>query len=858
MLSMNAIQSLEYYSDLANEDYYIAGGEPDGQWAGKGAFLLGLKGTIEIEEYKNVMRGYAPSGKASLCARPGDNHRPGWDLTFSATKSATVIWARSNEKDKLRIQNIHKNAVLAALKHLEEHAAITRLGTNGIFREATVGLVASLFEHSTSRAQDPQLHTHCLIANVAPRHDGSWGTIESRDLYLWQRSAGAIYRAEFAYQLKEMGFSIEADRDAFHIKGVPKSLCEYYSKRAHQIREQLVKYGRAKSASKIGDIIALNTREKKSSIDRATLYEKWKKEMDEKGFTESKLKQILESNEKRQDILWDDSESSSLITCDTKTVLERLTEKMSVFRAQDAYRIAAELAQWSGDNANTAQQVAEAILKDKESISLGLDTRYNQLYTTSYILTAEKQMIDAAKKLREQSGFNIPMSEVDTAIKIKNFSLSDEQKEAVKPVCQEHRFAILQGSAGAGKSASMDCVREAYENQGYKVIGAAIAKSAADNLAKEGNIRTFTVAKLLIDIDRGRAPLAEKTVLLVDEAGQVGTRDLAKLLTAAQSRGCKIVLVGEDKQLDAIEHGGSLRYLSQPEILGTTRIETIRRQREKWAREAVANFRDGNALHALQEHKKRGLLHFCKDSINSKECLVEQWDFFRKNNPSKKSLILAQRWSDVTDLNAILRKILQKEGKVCANGFEVDCAVSDKHIKYTIAVGERVKFTKNDYRRGYTNGDLGTVVGIEKLADGDLQFDIETDAGGKVHFKASEYCNEYGNVYLTQAYALTVYASQGLTVDGDVFVFYNSGMDRSNTYVAGSRHKDNCHWFVNNKEIDELASIDNKSLKEDEKRLKILAKLMASENRKKLAIEYLKNEQPVVEKSHSKEALLSL
>jgi ATP-dependent exoDNAse (exonuclease V) alpha subunit len=183
------------------------------------------------------------------------------------------------------------------------------------------------------------------------------------------------------------------------------------------------------------------------------------------------------------------------------------------------------------------------------------------------------------------------------------------------------------------------------------------------------------------------------------------------------------------------------------------------------------------------------------------------------------------------------------EGKVQTREFQVDCCVSDRHIKSKMAVGERVKFTQNDYRRGYTNGTLATIVGIEKLLDGDIEFEISTDSNRKIRFKASEYCNDHGHVYLTQAYALTIYASQGLTVDGDVFVYYNSGMDRAHTYVAGSRHKDNCHFFMNTKELSELVKPVHLQLSSNEQQLQTLADLMASENRKRLAIEYIDKQQ---------------
>ena len=268
---MNAIQNLDYYSKLANEDYYLESGEPAGIWAGSGCKLLGLKGIVVESDYLNVMKGYSPDGKEKLCANAGENHKIGWDLTFSFPKSVSVAWARADHDLRDAIQKAQEQAVKAAIDLLESNAAITRRGDGGALRESTVGLVAALFEHCTSRSKDVQIHTHCLIANVSPRSDGSWGTIESRDLYLWQKAAGAIYRAELAAKLRELNFEITQDKDSFKLEGIPQKLCDFYSKRSQVIRKELAARGNIKSASKSGDLVTLATRTKKETIDRKTL-----------------------------------------------------------------------------------------------------------------------------------------------------------------------------------------------------------------------------------------------------------------------------------------------------------------------------------------------------------------------------------------------------------------------------------------------------------------------------------------------------------------------------------------------------------------------------------------------------------
>jgi conjugative relaxase-like TrwC/TraI family protein len=826
VLTISPISNIKYYSDLAKEDYYLDGGEPNGIWAGKASKLLDLTGDVETGQYINIMHGFTPSKQYQLCQNAGGNRRYGWDLTFSAPKSVSAVWARANNELKLKIQQAHFKGAKAALSFIEDNAAITRRNKLGLLREKVTGLVVATFEHSTSRAQDPQLHTHCLVANVAPREDGSWGSIESRDLYLWHKAAGTLYRAELASQLRKLGFEIEQDGDAFKLPIVPEEICTHYSKRGAMIKAELAKRGNAKSCSKSGDVAALATRVKKENVNRSALYRQWYQELDELGFTENAILKEL-SQDKQETIRWLNEIESPKVELTIDTLEDHVSKQKSVFRMQDIYKSAAEIAQISGGGAEKAKQVANDFIEQQGSISLGLDYKHNALFTTQTIIDNEQAMITGAKHLRNQNKFMIDNHVINRAISAKSFTLSEEQQEAVFSACQNNAFDIIQGSAGAGKSALMGCVGNAYMHAGYKVIGCAIAKSAANNLAEEANIETCTIAKLLKD-----KSLAENSILIVDEAGQVSTKDLRKLINLVEKKNSKLILVGEDKQLDAIEHGGALKYLSQPEILGTSRVETIMRQREEWARQAVADFRDGKSEQALKVLNEKGLLNFGDDAEQTKNLLIEKWNNYRIINPDKKSLLLAQRWQDVTELNDQVRSILQVEGRIDNKELSIKCSVSSKTFTNKFAIGERIRFTKNDYSKSLSNGDLGIIVDIQAKIDGSHNFKVKLDNGNRVIINTDEYCNDDGDLYMTQAYAMTVYSSQGLTIDGDVFVYYTSGMDRANTYVACSRQKDNSHIFVNVMDLSESKKDNFKNA------FKELANNMSLNKQSKLAVEY--------------------
>jgi conjugative relaxase-like TrwC/TraI family protein len=827
---MAPIHSIAYYIELAKEDYYLDGGEPPGRWLGQGAHALGLRGHVEPDTYRRLMGGFDPAGRP-LCDNAGrDAHRAGWDLCFSPPKSVSVVWARAEAKLQGQLQAAQQAAVTAALKHLEAHAAITRRGHNGISREAVTGLVAATFEHSTSRATDPQLHTHTLIMNVAPRSDGTWGTIESRDLFLWRRSAGAVYQTALAVQLRELGFTLDLQEQSFEIAGVPQAVCRHFSKRTQEVEKGLRERGVRSSASASGDIIKLTTRDYKTAIHRPALHARWCAEMDEHGFTREHLTALRQPQRARDGIDWDAPLPPVL---DAQTLLDQLTATRAAFQEREVYQLAATLALHSGDSVATAAHIARQAIDCAEAIDLGRDYRHSRLFTTRRQLAAEQTLVADAKALAADvrgSSFAVPDQRLNEALRSQHITLSEEQTEAMLAVCQAPRFAILQGSAGAGKSASMACVRAAYEGEGFHVIGAAIAKAAADNLAREADMPTFTIAKLLSDIERGRRPLTDRTVLIVDEAGLVGAGQLAALTAAAKASGSKIILCGEDRQLDAIAHGGMLRYLSRPQILGTSRIQTIRRQHEAWARQAVADLRDGNALAALRAHHERGLIHFAAGQDAAQTALIERWQQARQAHPGKQRLVLAQRWQDVKLLSECIRAIHRQEGSIASAGKTFACIVGDHPMRLEFALGERVRCTRNDYALGLTNGATGTLVGLIER-NGDQVFSVRGDDGTTRQFNRSDYCDEHGRLQLIHTYASTIYAAQGLTVD-ETFVLHDAQMDRALAYVAGSRHRDTCEWFCNNKALDELNPATD-----DGERLTHLAKALSADRYHALALE---------------------
>lgn len=833
MMSMNAINSIAYYEELAKDDYYTSGGEPPGKWIGLGARTLGLYSRIDTTSYRRIFNGFAPDG-TPLCENAGDNHRPGWDLTFSAPKSVSMLWARADKETRKAIQDAQQHAIEAALAFIEQHAAFTRRGKGGHIQERSTGLIAATFEHSTSRAQDPQLHTHCLIANLAPRSDGTWGTLESKHFFLWQMASGAMYRAALANGLRDLGFEVEAvdGQKHFEVKGICQKICQFFSKRAEAIRAQMEAMGVSNAASKVGDTITLNSRDYKRAVDRPALFASWQADMDKQGFKAADLDAI------RQPDVLPFPEPLPL-----QHILEKLIESQAVFRLQDIYAAVAIEAQFNHVTRLDIEDTVRELLNDNTMVSLGFDTSNNPIYTTKAMLAIEQDLLNHADIMHANNHYQLANHIIERAIaqqgQQQGFALSDEQIEAVFSVCQSG-LDIIQGRAGAGKSTSMQAMRLAYEAAGFTVRGATVARQAAQQLERDTGIQSTTLASLLNELGKGNNTFKD-TVILLDEAGQLATPDLLQLTQTAHRAGAKLVLVGEQQQMDAITHGGSLRYLSQRQ--GCARINTIRRQRETWARTAVNDLRGGNAKAALDSFQGKGLLHIEDDSQTARAQLVKHWQAYVEANPDKDTLIMAQRWKDVKPLNDLVRKVYQDQGKLGTENIMTECVVSNQSLYFAFSTGERVRFTKNDYKRDFTNGVQGTITQVLQLKD-DIRFTVRLDSGRTVSFYQSDYSDEQGRLQLVQAYACTVYSSQGATVDGDTFVLYTTAMDRAASYVAGSRHKDKSHWFINGQELDaQSGQRDKGETPTLEARLKTLARCMSVNKHKAMASEYIAEQQ---------------
>src|SRR3954462_2296178 len=349
--------------------------------------------------------------------------------------------------------------------------------------------------------------------------------------------------------------------------------------------------------------------------------------------------------------------------------------------------------------------------------------------------------------------------------------LSGEQVDAFAHVTDGRDLGIVVGHAGTGKSGMLGVARETWEAAGYEVRGVALSGIAAENLESGSGIASRTIASMEHGWQQGRDLLTTRDVLVIDEAGMVGTRQLERVLSHAAEARAKVVLVGDPKQLQSIEAGAAFRSIHERH--GGAEIAEVRRQRQDWQRDAtrdLANRRTGNALEAYRSH---GMVHEAQTREQARGDLIDRWDHDRQASPDRSRIILTHTNDEVRALNEVARMRMRAAGDL---GSEVHVAVERGDRGF--ASGDRVMFLQNERGLGVKNGTLGTIEQVNPR-----YVIVRVDDGRSVGFDLRDYNR------IDHGYAATIHKAQGMTVDR-IHVLATPGMHAHSSYVALSRHRD--------------------------------------------------------------------
>ena len=534
MLSIKLIKIEDeaYYLDVTADDYYTNGGEPPGKWVGGAAPLFALFGKVQKPSFSRLLRGYLPSPHVGPDEDPpqiplvqnagSTDRRAAWDFTFSAPKSVSVIWSQAEPVMRQHIQELWQQSVESTLAYAEKHLAVSRIGKGGAI-EIPVKITAATFENGTSRALDPQLHTHAVIFNVgvaeleAPQKTaaGSAGqtphaplgpnrktlAIDSRPLFRNKMLLGACCRAHFAHSLEqEFGWRCERRGNVFEVEGVSKEVCDAHSTRRKEILARLKLTGR--SGAKAAAQAAVETRRKKEDIPpRCELFEKWQQINAQLGFTIQSIKAL--TNHDRRD--W-----ATFIPAILATATKNVTLAKHHFTACELLQEALYESVKYGVPPEAIIDALPAHLADRSKV-VRIPTRFGELrFTTPEVLEEELSMLQAAQLAYKRPGAVVSSDIVDRVIATtqsqmaaEGKQLSNEQIAAIRHLTTSpHSIRLLQGLAGVGKtSATLRPTIEAFKQAGYKVIGTAYTGTAAQKLNEETGIPCDTIHMSLVDFD---------------------------------------------------------------------------------------------------------------------------------------------------------------------------------------------------------------------------------------------------------------------------------------------------------------------------------------------------------------------
>ena len=757
-----------YVREVAhNREEYLSGhGESPGRWSGAGATALGQQGTATTEGFKRIFEGRHPDTGELLGRAHGKGAVPSWDLVLRPVKDVGVLYALGDERVNRAVMSAHHEGVAQAVAYLDAPVG-TRRGHGGHQKVSGRGLVVVGFDHRTSREGDPLPHTHLIIANRTQGPDGRWTTLDGRDLYAHRRAADALYRAAYQRSLtRSLGIAWgEADRWGNRpIIGMPAEVVRAFSKRNQQISEHLARLegaGRQRTPALVRFAVHASRRAKRHEAPE-TLFDRWRSEVRALGIDPGRLVARVCGRAREQGV----DERTLARVFDRLAGPEGLTAQASTFARQDVVvALGGELATIAPDElqALTDRFLAEravAVIDDRAEP--GTERRWS----TPNLLSVERALVTAAEA-RQSDHAGVVVPEIVRATLAAHPTIGDDQAGMVRDVCQHgDGVSVVQGRAGSGKTFALGVARHAWQLGGWRVLGAAPTGIATMSLEAEGFEETATVDRLLVELDRhgAREVLGKRAVLVVDEAGMVGSRKLARLLDHAQRAGAKVVLVGDDRQLAAIDAGGGFRALRLR--LGASELVENRRQLQAWERQALELVRDGLVEEAVAAYRDHDRLVAAETKFELTLALVKDWWQAQEeaaDDPAKEAVILARQRGEVDRLNTVCQQILADHGRLSPECLQV----GDRQL----AVGDRVVCGRNALARlGVANGTRGTVTAVDTDhrtltlgVDGEQARQVTLPAWYLDGQQRWGWRPDQGRRSVELAYATTGHKAQGLT-----------------------------------------------------------------------------------------------
>jgi conjugative relaxase-like TrwC/TraI family protein len=775
-----------YTRELATDHQaYLSGhGESPGRWYGAGASSLGLQGEASVAGFQAMFEGRHPT-TGELLGRPhGRNAVPAFDVVLRPTKSVSILYGLGDPATARAVMAAHHAGVREAVGYLDEHLGARR-GHGGVQHVSGQGLLAVGFDHRTSREGDPLLHTHLVIANRVQGPDGRRTALDGRDLYRYRLAADAIYRATYQRELvRTLGVEWTAadTHGNRELQGIPKDLVRLFSKRTDQIDtelDRLVVDGRERTPRLVKWAVQA-TRKPKQHETPDTLYGRWRAEAAERRHDADTL--VREVTGRTPNRSQDKTVSNALTgqLFDRLAGPDGLTATASTFTRPDV--LVALGTGLAGAGRSELEGLADRFLAER-AVSVVADRALEERrWSTPDLLAVEQRLVAAATgRTGEQAA--VASHEAVREALAAHPTAGPDQQAMVQDLCQGGQgVALVVGRAGTGKTFALGIARHAWQLDGYRLLATAPTGIATLSLQGEGFEDVATCDRLLGDLDRGREQLDARSVLVIDEAGMVGSRNLGRLLEHAHRAQAKVVLVGDDRQLAAIDAGGGFRALRLR--LGASELVENRRQHQAWEREALDLVRSGLVEEAVAAYRAHDRVVAADSKPAATLALLQDWWVGwqqAEGDPAQEVVVLAARRAEVDRLNTACQELLAIRGRLGAERLQVE----DRQL----AVGDRVVCGHNAIAElGVANGSRGIITTLNPHAR-TLTIRLDSADGEEVILPRS-YLDGRGrgerNRRVDLAYATTGHRAQGLT-RGRALVRLTGSEDVNWLYVQLSR-----------------------------------------------------------------------
>lgn len=835
-----------YYSEgLTTQDYYTEKGEIIGNWGGKMAAQLGLSGQVSKEAFESLCYNANPNSGEQLTPRNEEGRRVGYDFTFSAPKSVSIVFGQTEDKD---ILDSFRSAVSDTMNHMEESVQ-TRVRAGGAFENRDTGnMIWGEFVHDTSRpvngVPDCHLHSHNFVFNA------TWDAAEERfkAIELGEVKAGGAYyeayfNARLADNLQKVGYGIQRNEKNFEITGIKRDTIDKFSNRTKEIEAFAAK----KEITNVKALDGLGAKIRKSKSDGLTRDEVkniWKDRL-----TEEEEGSILNAKNNKQDTSKEKEKITAKEAIDYS--LDHHLERKSTVTEKELLTSAFK----RGIGSVSTSEVLEAF-KSRTDLIKGTKNG-KQFLTTKAAITEEKNLVTVC---REAKGTAKPIHD---SYQFKADFLNVEQKAAISNVLKsKDKICIVEGGAGTGKTTLMQEVKSAVEEKGKKLFAFAPSSEASRGvLENEGFKGANTVARLLIDKDMQKE--IKGHVLWVDEAGMLGNKQMNQIIGIAKEQNARLILTGDTRQHSSVERGDALRVMQTYGGIKAAQVREIQRQKVADYKKAVGFISKGEVEKGFNKLDKFGAIKEVADTEDrckqvAKEYVASSQE--RKGKDLKSVLVVAPTHRENKLITTEIREQLKTAGKLTGEEKtfkrleNLNLTEAQKRDAVSYKDGQVIQFHKNV--KGFKIGSTYQVSGKDekgnvlisdgkpkskakpmdlkqpshfsvfekselKLAEGDKirvtqngktmegkrlnngsiyqvkGFDKE---GNILASNGSVISKDYGNI--SHGYTVTSHSSQGKTVDKVIIAQSSMSFRASSTeqfYVSVSRGKESVSIYTDDK-----------------------------------------------------------